>query len=82
MLGRAVLALCLLVGVAHACPIRFKNAEEKAHFNAMVAKQLQKIEADQRRLDAPMSGDASRGAAIVFAVIGLLGLAVYPSRLA
>jgi hypothetical protein len=81
MLGRVALLLCLLVAVAQACPIKFKNAEEEARFNGVMAQHLD----DQQRLrDAsrePQFSFDSREVAIAFALIGLLGLAIYPSRL-
>lgn len=80
MMGRAVLVLCMLVGVAHACPIRFHSEAERAEFGRWYVKMRTADAAATMQLGPAASSDNSPGVAIALALMGLCGVAFVITR--
>jgi len=82
-MGRAVFVLCLLVGVANACPIRFDSPEEKRASEEMMLRELGHKQHAQPAVAAQLGANVSdewHGAAMAFALMGLCGLAFSVTR--
>jgi hypothetical protein len=84
MMGRVVVVLCLLVGVANACPIGFETPEQKAAWEARMEQRLGEERsatptAAQLSSADPGSGDR-HGAALACALMGLCAVAFALTR--
>src|SRR5512144_780706 len=90
MMGRAVLVLCLLVGIANACPIRTHSPEGREKIAALI-RDLQTeherphYQQAQPAVAAQLGTNVSdgvdwHGAAVAFALMGLCGFAFSITR--
>lgn len=79
MLGRAVLVLCVLTGVAAACPIRFNTPEEKAQFVAVHAHDIEQQRAAAQMRAAYGNGEAD-GISVAVFLMSFCGIALAVTR--
>jgi hypothetical protein len=79
MLGRVVFVLCLLVGIANACPPKFDTPEEEAAFNEAFLRWIDEHER-AAKLGAIATNDVSEGMLVAFALMGVCALGFVITR--
>jgi hypothetical protein len=79
MLGRAVLVLCVLTGVAAGCPIRFNSPQEQAQFMALHAHEIEQNRA-AAQMRAAYGSDELQGISVAVLFMSFCGIALAITR--